>query len=505
MRTDLRGRAAPPSPSWARAALRALVIGLVLLLGAGLSADAWANADKGYVPTAAPTGAAASKAQPGAAAAPPAASAQKLAGAPAAKPANDDCPSITVFGVKVSPCTVGLQPVTIHLAAILASLVLTSIPIYPIFAFFRRGWFAKRDDIMSSFTAEAKRLYLETFRLMKVSDAGAETRFGEMYQQRYGRYRLAFPSAALFLVSAPILFLYVETAISHLTLASGGKMIPVSLLAANAEQLPALPAAAAAAIAGAYLWTVLTLVSAASRANMPPGLILTAAARLAISAPLGYAVAFIAPHGVGPFLAFAFSSFPLDQVQSLTRQLVGKYLNVDVSQTQSDDRVTVIDGVDRETAVRLADADIATAPQLAYCDPVQVSMQTNINFDAIVDGQNQALLRLYLGADAIKVRPMGLRGAMEAWTLVQHLASKDPAVHGPARATFTVAAKALGVPPDGFARALDEIAYDPYTKFLANVWASDTSEAPAAAAIPPRQRATGARRRSGASHGPSRS
>ena len=503
MRTGTPRRFAPvPVLRWLAICLAVAVLG-------NLRADAWANAGGGYKPTAVPTEAAPPAARPPPAGPPSApgsdrAGSSKLLATVDEQAAPKDCPPLSILGAKLSFCRVGLQPTTIHLAAGLAALLLASIPISPIYAFFRRGWFAKQDDIMSSFPPEAKRIYLHTFRLMDVSDVAAEAKFADMYRDRYGRYRLLFPTLALFLVAAPILFLFVETSVTHLTLAWKGKLVPVGLLGINDQQLPALPAAAAAAIAGAYIWTVLTLVSAASRANMPPGLILVAAARLVISAPLGYAVAAIGPHGVGPFLAFAFSSFPLDQVQSLTRQLVSKYLNVDLTQTQTDDRVTVIDGVDRETAVRLADADITTSTQLAYCDPVQVSMQTNINFDAIVDGQNQALLRLYLGADAIKVRPMGLRGAMEALTLVEHMASKDPAVHGPARATFKVAAAAIGVPPEGFARALDEIAYDPYTKFLANVWASDTPVKPVveAAAPPPRPPAT--RKRTRAAHGSSR-
>lgn len=382
------------------------------------------------------------------------------------------------LGAHLSYCRVTLHPGTVHIVSGLAGLLLTIVAVYPIYAYFRRGWFSKRDDIMSSFTPEAQMTYLETFRLVPVKNVtDACQQFTELYKKRYGRYRLVFPLIALLLILFPILFLFVETAIWHLKLASDGKVLSVGLLDGNNLQLPELPAAAAAAIAGAYIWTVLTLVSAANRANMPPGLVLTAAARLVIAAPLGYAVARVAPGSVGPFFAFAFSSFPLEQVQSLTRQLVGKYLNLDVSETQSDDRVTVIDGVDRETAVRLADADITTAPQYAYCDPVQVSMQTNINFDAIVDGQNQALLRLYLGADVVKVRPMGLRGAMEARTLVLQMADTEPAINGPARATFAVAATALGVPPEGLSRALDEIAHDPYTVFLANVWASTTRPA----------------------------
>jgi hypothetical protein len=471
-----------------RATLRGLAICLALVVGGSFGAQALANAGGGFKPTAAPAAKPLPTApSPGTAAPQPSPPPVVAASQPVAQPGQGpqppaapprirkiECPSVQGYGVRLSFCNVELRPTTIYLAAGLASLLLTLIPVYPIYAFYRRGWYAKRDDIMSSFSDEAKQIYLQVFRLKTLDKAAASVEFDQMYVRRYGRYRLRFPIAALLLVSMPILFLFVETGITHLTMASDGKMVLVGLLRANNQQLPALPAAAAAAIAGAYLWTVLTLISGASRANMPPGVILTAAARLVISAPLGYAVAGLGLHVAGPFLAFAFSSFPLDQVQSLTRQLVSKYLNVDLSQTESDDRVTVIDGIDRETAVRLADADITTSPQLAYCDPVQVSMQTNINFDAIVDGQNQALLRLYLGADGVKVRPMGLRGAMEVRTLVQQMASTTPAISGPANATFAVAAAAMAIPPEGFARALDEVAEDPYTKFLANVWAGDT-------------------------------
>jgi len=53
-------------------------------------------------------------------------------------------------------------------------------------------------------------------------------------------------------------------------------------------------------------------------------------------------------------------------------------------------------------------------PQLAYYDPVKLTMQTNIDYDYIVDCVSQALLFVYVGKDSLeKLTRQGIRGAYE--------------------------------------------------------------------------------------------
>ena len=190
-----------------------------------------------------------------------------------------------------------------------------------------------------------------------------------------------------------------------------------------------------------------------------------------MAAPMGYAIAAFGPKGVGPPLAFAIGAFPLDQVQAYLRQAATKNLNFQYTGDAGKDRVIALDGVDQPTADRLSQADILTVAQFAYSDPVQVSMKTNINFDAIIDGQNQALLRLYLGDKGDTARPMGIRGAMDAKSLLDDLASSDDTTKQNAQAAFDYIAGQLAVEPEALKRAFAEVAVDPYTIFLWNVWA----------------------------------
>lgn len=72
-----------------------------------------------------------------------------------------------------------------HLGSILAAVMLTTLRCYPIATFARRGWLIKRDDILDSFTTDAKALYLKTF--LTVDSKEPAKAFDDLYYNRYGR------------------------------------------------------------------------------------------------------------------------------------------------------------------------------------------------------------------------------------------------------------------------------------------------------------------------------
>jgi hypothetical protein len=366
---------------------------------------------------------------------------------------------------------VDLGPPAIHALAAFAALAMTWLCCQPIQAFIQRGWRIKREDVMSSLDDDSKAMYLIKFQNKHSANPSAE--FEAMYEFRYGRYRLWMPLTVLILVTFPLTFILAETAMGHLLLASGGRWHELS---ANRQfdNLIAYPPAAAAAVAGAYAWTVATFIAGATRYTLPPGLVATGALRIAIAAPLGYAVtAFLGRDHVSfaPAVAFGLGAFPLDTIQLLFRRIFNR-LGLDIGTTDDKRQVTQLDGVDRVVADRLSDADISTIAQLAHCDPVQTSMRTNLDFDVVTDAQGQALAWLYLGEDLGKIRAMGMRGAMEIGNLLGDLRSTDPARLGPATEAFNDIANKLASPSAALIRAFQEIGEDPYTQFLSKVWAN---------------------------------
>jgi hypothetical protein len=400
-----------------------------------------------------------------------------------------------------------------HGVAALIAVLLTYLCGHPIFAFCYRGWNIKREDVLSSLGPAARALYMRTFRLRGPETHPARdavfadvTRdFEAMYLWRYGRYRLVLPILLLTVVVAALTFALAETAVGFVYEYPHGVRHVVNHMH-HPMPLIGLPAMAAASIAGAYAFVVFGLIQDSARYNMPPGTILGAALRLIVATPLGYAMAQVASHDIGVFIAFALGAFPLKTVALILKRVANKKLDLDIGSDSGVDQVKVLDGVDSSTADRLETADILTVAQLAYCDPVQVSLRTNIAFDVVLDYVSQALAWVYLGSRMKDLRVMGLRGALEIRNLLWDLgeivgddAFPPPNALAQPDGKPPAGAKTLTTPDEAFACALDavniragraakldkaglerafrEIALDPRVKFLAAVWAYNAASA----------------------------
>jgi hypothetical protein len=68
------------------------------------------------------------------------------------------------------------------------------------------------------------------------------------------------------------------------------------------------------------------------------------------------------------------------------------------------------------------------------------------------------------------VQVLGLRGAQEAYSLLDDLKSTDAAEQTDAQQALSAAATILGVTPEALRHTLEEVALDPYTEFLVQIW-----------------------------------
>jgi hypothetical protein len=158
--------------------------------------------------------------------------------------------------------------------------------------------------------------------------------------------------------------------------------------------------------------------------------------------------------------------FPLSTVSTFLRQIANKRLGVEIGPAKAEFQVAQLSGIDAAIADRIEDADVTTIPQLAWCDPIQLTMRTNLSFAFVVDICSQALAWVYLDNKLEKLSPLGLRGAYEIRVLLDDLQSDDQADKKCAEAVLPIAATAIGVEPAGLRYAFEQIAYDPYTEFL---------------------------------------
>ena len=159
----------------------------------------------------------------------------------------------------------------------------------------------------------------------------------------------------------------------------------------------------------------------------------------------------------------------------MLQQLANKNLGLGATAEEASDDIIKLQGISKTIVERLTNEDITTVTQVAYCDPVQLIMRSNLSFNFVTDCMNQALAWMYLEDDLSKVRPLGMRGAAEIRDLITDYddASTDvgrKAPHDRAVAAFPKIASALKQDPETLQIVFREIAEDPYTIFLSRVW-----------------------------------
>jgi hypothetical protein len=383
------------------------------------------------------------------------------------------------------------MPTLINIFSLLAALGFTVLAVYPVQAYLRRGWAIKKTDIFSSFSEDAKVLYLKVF--MKTGFAAgdaaciqqqAAASFEKLYLDRYGRYKFRTPLLLFTVVNFIGMFLVSQSALAWVEALAGCGLVSFCAKVGGAPMM-LIPDVAAAAISGAYVWIVSDLISRNRRLDLSPTDVLNATLRLSISAALATAVVSTvkdqAGASIGGPLAFALGAFPLDTVATMLRRFAEDKVGLKPdADSQSTDTILNLDSVDHPTADRLRGADISTIAQLAYADPVQLAMRTGLGFDFVLDLVGQALAWIYLGDRLDDLRSAGLRGAVEIHNFLYELSDV-----GKPAATLAVALLkvAPGLPQDTttppvkrsmetaqFLKACDEIANDPYTKVLVQFW-----------------------------------
>lgn len=329
------------------------------------------------------------------------------------------------------------------IAALLASLILQ-----PLGNFLLYGWKRKAEEINSSLPPEAKKSYLQIFWDKKVDLACADNEFFSLYCTWYGRIRFLVPLAMITLIVV-VEALMLGTELLALATNNGHKL-----------------SVACAAIAGAYIFVAWDFFGRAQRRNITTSTIVRGALRLGMALPIGYAFSSIVAADFAPFISFAIGVFPLETINTILRRLANDRLKIELGANNAPDQVATLSGVDRSIADRIEDADITTIPQLAWCDPIQLTMRTNLSFDYIVDIVGQALAWAYLGEKLSILRVFGLRGAYEIRVFMDELSGEDKNLRGNALKVLAAASIALQIPEEGLRYAFEQIAGDKATEFL---------------------------------------
>ena len=203
--------------------------------------------------------------------------------------------------------------------------------------------------------------------------------------------------------------------------------------------------------------------------DLVPSALYSAAFRIVIAIPTAFAITSLLKDSIAPAFAFLLGAFPTDTLFLIMRRTVATRFGLgDEAEANRKRELETLQGVNTTIAEKLSDIGISTLLQLAYEDPIQLTMRTNLSFSFVTDIVSQALAGLYL--DLEQARRYSVRGALEAANLYHSLSHGKEASKEKAQATLAALSAERGTPPATFELILGEISNDPYTLFLRKIW-----------------------------------
>ena len=222
-----------------------------------------------------------------------------------------------------------------------------------------------------------------------------------------------------------------------------------------------------AAIAGAAMWVIADELARVRRRDFTTTDVYNYVFRLLLSVPFGWALAHVVLQQAWLPVAFFLGGFPTTTLFQIARRLGAKNLGLADDPETGGLELEQLQCVNKSNAERFQSEGVSTITELAYCDPVDLTLRTNFDFNYVADCVSGALLWIYFPDKMNIMCAYSLRGAQEVGSFM------DTLNNSPTAETLSVlhaAAAALSVPSAALRTTLDQVAEDPYTKFLREVW-----------------------------------
>ncbi|PJI42214.1 hypothetical protein [Ferrovibrio sp.] len=367
------------------------------------------------------------------------------------------------------------------------------LPLIPVTRFTVYGWGERRNEILQKIDPDVIEAYVDRF--MPVSSfwdvlrdpsggwerhkpgfSGGffETRdvylnlFSKHYDSFYGMNRYKLPIFLLGYTLIAVAITITATVLPRITNAETDAIIAF----VDAISVFDLPPIVISSLCGSYIWVTYDLIARAHRRDMPPTAITRAAVRIIVFIPVGYAFseALSALNlSIDNAIAICLGAFPLESVFRFMRRIVTVNLGLGRQARDESDELQNLQGIDVNISERLHDEGITTILQLAYSNPIDISMRCNLSFSTAIDIVGQALAWLYIGEKLPLLYKLGLRGAQEIGGLVDDLKATG-SLRKAAQLTLNEAAIIMGVSPTALYGTLKAIDDDPYANFLFTVW-----------------------------------
>ena len=331
----------------------------------------------------------------------------------------------------------------------------------PIIFYLFDGWGWRRHVIVCSLSDQAKDKYLATYHSETSNPATATARFTAFYDRWFGRGRLVVPTVLVAIIVTLYAFLltcYAAQSIAHWSII----YLTEDPRGPTAHSL----AVAAAAIAGAYVFVSLEAIGQVARRDVAAEDLCFQALRYMGCVPVAFALSSLVKNDAALIIAFAAGAFPLPMIARIIRQDAQKRLGAAIATDTQADLITKLVGVDDLVFERMKEIGVTSIGQMAWADPISLTMRTNMGFMFMLDLVSQALAWSYLGPKLEILRPMGLRGAYEIRVLMNE--ANDPASPLNANALDVIpqAAEAVGLTLQQFLNVAHQVADDATAEFL---------------------------------------
>jgi hypothetical protein len=200
------------------------------------------------------------------------------------------------------------------------------------------------------------------------------------------------------------------------TLAVASAAIPIGLPAGLADYLSksADVKHIVAGGLGALLWSIYEFAERYRSGDLAPDSIFAMGARLLIVSAVGAFVGAAANDHLALPLAFAVGVLPISSVRTFFLNKAFKAMNIaSTPGIKENPAFSSLQGWNEDVCDKLKRAGISSVEQLACINPFQVFLRSNLDWRVILDLCDQALLAIYLGDKAEKLRSLGFRSAGE--------------------------------------------------------------------------------------------
>jgi hypothetical protein len=324
----------------------------------------------------------------------------------------------------------------------------------PVVQYLLLGFRERRHEIIHYFDSKAITEYFSRYfpAQPRGSDWNPERAFQGFYDRRFG-FRAYFPALAIY---SAILLVAVSIMVGAAFGTLGGVAMPALL-----NKLPI-----AAALAGAYVWVFTDILSRFQTRDIVPSMLYQGALRFGIAVPLAYSIGslFIETNQIA--IAFMLGAFPTKTLFLLMRRLVGQKIGLGNEATTEKHELEQIQGINTALAEKFADYGVSTLLQLAYEDPMQLTMRMNLPFRDIIDMMSQALAALYLPSFEVWRRYL-VRSSVDCGIICQQLrGEKGPELQKLAKVQVEAIAADLKVSPEIVEKIMLETDNDSVNRFF---------------------------------------